>query len=233
MSFSFEATAGASQSTTKPRLSGNTIHLVNFDGVESQDYQGKDDPTKTFKVLKFKFSNDLGYYEHTIFEPREKDFKREETSFSSGKNFLQPSRVESMMLFFKHVIDAFVPELAKQIDKKEVSITAKNWDAMRILLVEKLKPGIGKVSKIKLLKSKDGDPQFPGFFTGLTKDGQAYVSNNFIGEKVAFTAYEIDRIKKASEARPTAPSQIEEQFNNSFAEEPESNEDLSTLDFNL
>jgi hypothetical protein len=54
------------------------------------------------------------------------------------------------------------------------------------------------------LKNKDGEATFPGFFTGLTKEGNAYVKNNFIGKKLQFSTYEADRIKKESTAKPTS-----------------------------
>ena len=44
--FNFNITAGASQSTFKPQLSGNEIHEVKFDGAFSEDIQGKKDPSQ-------------------------------------------------------------------------------------------------------------------------------------------------------------------------------------------
>ena len=42
MSFSFNTTAGASQSTVKPKLAGNEIYSVKFDGVEIKDIENVD-----------------------------------------------------------------------------------------------------------------------------------------------------------------------------------------------
>jgi len=227
--FSFDATAGASQSTTKPRLIGNDIYTVKYDGAEIQDYQGKVDPTKTYRVLKLKFANEEGVFEHTVFEPTEKDFQRQTTEFNkNGKveKIEQPSGVESMMLFFKHIIDAFHPNLAAAIDKKEKSITAPDWDKLRKLIIAALEPAIGNESSIKLMKNKNsGDAQFPGFFAGLTKDGKAYIRNNFAGKKLAFTAYEVNAMKAAASAKP---SNIEEAFT---PDQPKA--DNLDLDFNL
>lgn len=207
MSFSFDATAGASQSTSKPRLAGNDIYTVQFDGCEIQDIQGVKDPTTVYRVLKFKFSNEEGTYEHTIFEPKEADFKRGESEFTNKngnkEKIPQPSNVESMMLFFKHLIDAFVPEIAKQIDEGTKKIGAPSWDGLRDVMVKICDKGKGKISNIKLIKDKDGNARFPGFFASLTKEGKPYVRNNFIGNKVAFTAYEQGRINNESNARIT------------------------------
>ncbi len=78
MSFSFNTTAGASQSSAKPRLAGNDIYNVKFDGCEIVDIKGVKDPDKVYKVIKLKFSNGDGIYEHTVFEPRPEDFTRTE-----------------------------------------------------------------------------------------------------------------------------------------------------------
>ena len=213
MSFSFDATAGASQSTSKPRLAGNDIYTVQFDGCEIQDIQGVKDPGTVYKVLKFKFSNENGTYEHTIFEPKGDDFKRGETEFTNKngnkEKIPQPSNVESMMLFFKHLIDAFVPEVAKQIDEGTKKIQAPSWDELRVLLTKIMKVGEKRTSKIKLIKKTNGDASFPGFFAGLTKPdavtglSRAYIRNNFVGEKVAFTPYELTKITNESSAKIT------------------------------
>ena len=207
MSFSFSTTAGASQSTAKPKLEGNNIHTVKFESCKIEDIQGKKDPDKVYKVLKFRYSNDDGYYEHTIFEPSADDFKRTETEFTNKQGnkekIPQPSRAESMMLFFKHNIDAFVPAVANAIDTGKQNLSAKDWDELRKLVVAIMTKGSNNESKIKLLKDKNGDHTFTGFFTGLTREGKAYVKNNFIGEKIQFSTYEATRIKNELEAKPT------------------------------
>ena len=51
--------------------------------------------------------------------------------------------------------------------------------------------------------NKKGEAVFPGFFAGLTKEGKPYVRNNFVGEKIAFSPYELTRIKQQQTATPT------------------------------
>ena len=207
MSFSFDATAGTSQSTSKPRLAGNEIYTVKLDGAEIQDIQGVKDASAVYKVLKIKFSNEDGTYEHTVFEPKPDDFKRTETEFKNKNNNMekipQPSNVESMMLLFKHIIDGFVPKIAEQIDKKERSIGAKNWDDLRAIMVKILEAGKGNENKIKLIKNTAGEARFPSYFAGLSREGVAYVRNNFVGAKVAFSPYELSKITAAATAAPS------------------------------
>ena len=127
--FNFNITAGASQATSKPQLKSNEIHEVKFDGIVSEDIQGKKDPTKTFKILRIKFSNDSGQFEHTIFEPREEDGERRESTITTKDGTVQkipsPSNVESMMLLLKHLMDAVLPEVSKKMDQGCIIVTGK------------------------------------------------------------------------------------------------------------
>lgn len=212
--FNFNATAGASQSTFKPQLPGNEIHEVTFEGAVSEDIQGKQDPTQVYKVLKLRFSNDKGQFEHTIFEPIKSrgDFDRGTREFSrNGKeeSFPTPSTAESMMLLLKHVIDAVLPDLGKKIDNKEVTLGGKDWDQLRANMVAIFEKGKGATTKIKLINDSKGNPRFPGFFTSINQEGMAYVRNNFVGNTIGFTAYEKTRISQAATAKPT-PMGLEE-----------------------
>lgn len=225
--FSFDATAGTSQSTSKPRLAGNAIYNVKLDGAEIQDIQGVKDTSVVYKVLKIKFSNEDGNFEHTVFEPRPDDFKRTEVDFKNKngntEKIPQPSNVESMMLLFKHIIDGFVPKIAEQIDKKEKSISAKSWDDLRNTMVKILEYGKGNTCGIKLVVNKENEAKFPSFFAGLSREGVAYVRNNFVGNKLAFSPYELSKITAAATA---APSKVD-----NFIPEPEDQtEDTSGLD---
>lgn len=212
MSFSFDATAGTSQSTSKPRLKGNNIYEVQLDGVEIQDIQGVKDTSVTYKTLKIKFSNEEGTFEHTVFEPRPSDFERTENEITNKNNnkekIPQASNVETMMLLFKHIIDGFVPKVAAQIDNKERSLVAKNWEELRKLVSAILETGKGNKNKIKLVEYKD-EARFPGFFAAVNREGVAYVRNNFVGPKVAFTAYELKKIQEAANAAPTTASEYQ------------------------
>ncbi len=208
MSFSFNTTAGASQSSTKPRLAGNDIYDVKFEGCEIQDIKGVKDTSAVYKVLKLKFANEQGTYEHTVFEPRPEDFKRGENEYTSkeGKKekIPQTSGVENMMLLFKHAIDSINPTVAKQIDEGTKNLGATDWDGLRKLVVQILDAGKGTSMQIKLLRNTKGEATFPGFFAGITKEGKAYVRNNFIGDKLSFSTYEKQRIETEASAKPTA-----------------------------
>lgn len=208
--FNFNITAGASQSTFKPQLPGNEIYEVTFDGASIEDIQGRKDPSQVYKVLKLRFSNEKGQFEHTIFEPRPEDFERGENKTTRNgevSTFPTPSNVESMMLLLKHVIDAVLPSVGKKIDEGEVTLGGKNWEQLRTNVVTVLEKGKGATTKIKLLSDNKGNPRFPGFFTSLNQEGKAYIRNNFVGNTIGFTSYEKTRIDNATSAKPTDMSE--------------------------
>lgn len=235
MDFTFNTTAGASQSTVKTRLAGNGIYEVKFVGCEIKDVQGVKEPDKVYKQVILNFENEEGAFDYTVWEPRPEDFNRTENEYTDKKTgklekIPQPSNVENMMLSFKHAIDALVPEVAKKIDTKEVNLAAANWDDLRRLVVQILDKGKGVTTKIKLLKNKKGEAVIPGYFAALSKEGKAYVKNNFIGNKIGFTTYELQRINNEAAAKPTDTTT----FNN-FT--PDNNVSTNTeglnMDFNI
>ena len=211
MNFSFNGTAGASQGTTFKKLEGNTIPVVKFDGCEVVDVQGVKDPTQVYRLLKLKFSNDEGTFEHTCFEPKPADFERRETDYTDKKTgetkkIPQPSNVESMMLLFKHAIDALNPAMGAAIDAGTKNLVSPDWVSLRNLVSQILSAGKGCQTTIKLITNNKGEACFPGYFTALNRDGKAYLKNNFIGDKLGFTPAEAAKIKTAAEAKPTSMS---------------------------
>lgn len=206
--FSFNNTAGASQSTVKPKLEGNKIHTVKIESVDIDEFKGTQEKNKgeIYRVLKINFGNEDGSYQHTIFEPRAEDFVRGENEFTdkNGKKnkIPQPSNVESMMLLFKHTMDSFTPKIAAEIDSGKRQIAAPDWDTLRKLVKKILDSVKDSETKIKLIKNKSGEGVFPGFFAGLSREGVAYVKNNFIGDKVAFSAYEMKKIQDEANSAP-------------------------------
>ena len=55
---------------------------------------------------------------------------------------------------------------------------------------------VGKATKLKLSINKKGEGCLP-FFVNINKDGEAFISNNFLGETVFFSEYEVKSMKAA------------------------------------
>ncbi len=189
----------SSKSSVVSQLAGNKIHTVTFKGAEALELESKKDGRK-FKVLKFKFENEEGVFEDTIFEPQPGDDQRKPNNFE-GEN---PSAIEDLTAKFRHLIAALNPELDKKIEAKTKSISAKSWDDMRKIMVAAVASGVGKQVQIKLLiVGKDNKVQFPGFILGISKAGSTYMRTNFIGETVTFTTKEQEKLNAAAGAKPT------------------------------
>ena len=198
MNFDFGMTAGSSQSSARKELEGNAIHEVKFDGCEARDIDGKQDPTKKFKVLDIKFSNKDGYFTETIWEPTENDMEDRQSPYGA-----QPSNFKAMMYKFKHLIDAVNPELAAKIDSGEQKLNASTWDGLRTLIVQATTPGIGKETKIKLIKNNKGEAIFP-YFANYDRNGNFYMSTNFIGDNIFWTSKELTKMQAAATSKPTS-----------------------------
>jgi len=206
MGFNFnELSEISAVNEVKSVLAGNTIHKVTFEGCESVNYEDKKDASHTFKVLRIKFSNDQGYFTHTIWEPQPEDFQDTETPYKN------PSRFKSMMQLIRHLIVAVDPELFKKIASKELTLNAETWDGFRKNVVEATKASVGKEVEIKLFYNKKGEPCFPVYFLNYRKDGGLYMSTNFIGHNLAFTPKEMEAIKRQAAAAPTTIDMIQEE----------------------
>lgn len=203
MNFNFGEVANAAQSTSKPVLEGNMIHTVKFLGCEARDIAGKQNPNATYNVLEIKFSNDRGYFTHTVWEPKPEDFQDRENN-----GIKNPSNVKAMMQLFTHLICAVNPKLGEQLKNKEKQLTAKDWNSLRQLMVKATESGKDKEVQIKLIKNKKGESIFP-YFSNYNKSGELYMSTNFIGNDLLWTTKELKALEKA-QSTPTAPSSTDD-----------------------
>jgi len=200
MKFNIGTTDIPSQSTGATRLAANTIHTVKFDGAEAETIEKKD-KSATFDVLRLKFKGENGLFDHVIFEPKAGDEVQQENSFGS-KN---PSNLENLIFTVKHLLSAVAPTVAKQIEDKGLNIDGWNGKGgLREFVVNNTKKSIGAEVQIKLLADKDGNPQFPGFPLGMSREGNVYPRTNFIGQNLSFTPKEIERMNSVASAKPSS-----------------------------
>ena len=202
MNFNFNGSEIANVGVSKGQLEGNKIHEVQFDGCEAAELKDG-----TMKVLRIKFSNDEGVFNHTIFEPRDGD--DQDTDGMYGKN---PSRIKEMMTLLRHLGAAVCPALVEYINSINGSVT---WDQIRKKIVEVTTPAIGTKTKIKLLAKKRTDPNtgaerndavFPSYFLSYSREGSLYMRTKFIGAHLVFTDKELSTIKNQENAKPVSVS---------------------------
>lgn len=208
MVFDFSEAAGKAQSSSKPLLEGNKIHTVKFLGCERRTIQGKKDPNATYDVLEIKFENEKGTFTHTIWALTDESKYKDSISPNGIKN---PSEATTVKYLFFHLLKAINPELSAKIESGEKKLPfkpgtpAEIWEQLCQVFIKATESSKGKETQIKLLMNKKGDAIFP-YFLNYSKEGEIYMSTNFIGENLGFTAKEKTYISKMQSAAPTKPS---------------------------
>lgn len=183
-------------SSAQPKLKPWQIHEVTFNGVEYSEFSGKKDPSAVWKVMKVRFSNSDGLFEETIFCPKDGDEVRPKNGEREN-----PSQLERFQFFVAQLGEQLVPERYEKFKKIEYEFPA-DFERFVKNLNETLKPMIGKTVKLKLIGNKKGEAVLP-YFVNISREGVAYISNNFLGDKVFFTPYELESMEKQKNAKPT------------------------------
>lgn len=208
-------------STAVTRLQPWTINEVAYRGIEVKSGKTKDG--KEWKALQFKFSGDAGVFEPMIFCPQEGGDERM-TGTSNGKEWQLPSALEQLIFTISHVVGVLAPANLEKLKTVEFDLP-KDFDKLCELIRKSLKSSENKTTKIKLVGDSKGYATLPQFIN-INKDGDAYISNNWLGDNLAFTPYEITRKEKQAKAKPT-------EMNESPELDPDSSSDNSDLDFEI
>lgn len=194
MKIGFNGVSGVSNS--QPKLKAWQIHEVTFKGVEYSEFNGKKDPSALWKVMRTKFEGKDGIFEETTFCPKDGDEVRPKNGDRES-----PSSLERFQFFVAQLGEQLAPERYEKLKKVEFDFPA-DFEKFVKTLNECLKPAIGKTVKLKLIGNKKGDAVLP-YFVNLNREGVAYTSNNFLGDKVFFTPYELETMEKQKNTKPT------------------------------
>lgn len=185
-------------SNSQPRLKAWEIHDVVLKEIKYNEFKGKKDPNATFQTMVIRFENENGYFEEQVWCPKEGDEKRQ---VSSGTERENPSNLERFKYLLAHIGEQLSPE-------RYAKFKGVSWELPKDFqkLVETFKkvmePAIGKSTKLKLIGNKKGEATLP-FFVNISKEGKAYISNNFLGDKAFFSPYELQTMEKYKNAKPT------------------------------
>ena len=116
MNFNLANVQGVSSSM--PRLKPYEIHEVTFTNIKTERIQGKKDPDAVYDLLKVRFENSDGYYEETIFFPKESDLKRPTRQNKEGHEVEMPSSFERTMKFIAQLGTVLAPKEYEKIKLK-------------------------------------------------------------------------------------------------------------------
>lgn len=202
MLFNLKKTDNKSHSSSN-RL-GNGIHEVWLQSVEKLNGNRKEGGT--WSALRLTFENENGSEPWQLFIPStEDDTKRRKSTTKAGKEIEQASNVEAFMLTIRHILDAINPEVSKKILDSKEPVEFKSEDDLISKFQKWCAAPIKNKTKvsIKILPNDNKNLNYSGFpryIASVNKEGDAYISNNVIGDKLFFSAYELDLIKKQKEA---------------------------------
>lgn len=202
--FDFNISNVQAVSNSKKALAPWGIYDVEFKGCEVKEFQGKTDPTLTFKVLKTRFEGEEGYFEETIFFPKESDAVRQKYQNAQGHDYEVASNWERTKTFIAQLATVLNPEGFKKM--QEMSSKFKGFDDMCKALITILTPKIGTKTKIKLIGRTKQDGTVEAVlpkFVGVNKEGQLFTSDNFIGDNLYFKPFEEGKRAAFLNAKPT------------------------------
>lgn len=228
INFSINSNESSISSKRNTRLKPFEIHTVTFDGAEIKS--GTSKAGNEFKLLQLTFSNKNGIAEPTIFWPDlERDGIREVRTAKDGHEYETPSRWEQTKTVISQTLETLSPEGFKKM--QELSSKFKTFDDMANVFVKLVNKCIGTEVDVKFngYINKQGYMQltFPNI-VGITKKGELFVSDNYIGHgNLGLSEYEMRKAKALAETKPTKMSADPEMDENTETEKPVDDIDLN------
>lgn len=213
-------------SSVQQRLKPWDIYPVKFTGARIETIQGKKDPSQTYTILKVRFDGEDGYYEESIFYPKAGDDIRPEYTSKDGHKYLGASSFDRTMTFIAQVAEVLNPEgFAKM---QAASSKFKSFDDVAKAFIQITDKAKGKETKLKLVgRTQNGSVQagLPKF-VAISKQGERFCCDNFIGEKLFFSAYEEGKREEYLNAKPTPMASTSEPADFGVDSSSEGSDDL-------
>lgn len=190
-------------SNVQQRLKPWGIYPVKFSGARKEVIQGKKDPNATYEILKVRFDSEDGYYEESIFYPKAGDEKRPVYKNKEGHDYEGASSFERTMTFIAQVSEVLNPEGFKKMQAASARFTS--FDDVVKAFIKITDVAKGKETNIKLVGRTQNGNVVPGLpkFVAINKNGEKFCSDNFIGDKLFFSAYEESKKAEYVNAKPT------------------------------
>ena len=96
------------------------------------------------------------------------------------------------------------PEMMEKFTKADSGLTLPDdFEKLIEIMNKALAKAVNKHTKLKLIGNSKGYVSLPSF-VGINKEGEAYISNNWLGDTVAFSDYEVKKMNEQKNAKPTA-----------------------------
>lgn len=228
MALNFGTLATTQTTSTSTYLRPYNIYEgVKFAGIEGP-VTGTSAQGNSWTAYDFKFECKDGNYSERIFEPTEKSTERRTVTNAQGHDSELPSDFERTMAFLAQVGNVFNPDGFKKL--QEASSKIKDFTTM----INAFKKFIGTPETTTNLKLSGRNSNgtvyasLPTFVRINSKTGEVFTSDNFLGDKVAFSAWELQKKSEYENAKPTNVSSIKDTSLDSMSNE--SSDDLDGLD---
>jgi hypothetical protein len=187
--------------TAVVRLKAWGIYDVVFKGIEL--VKGKNKEGNEWKAMKIKFSGEEGIFEPLVFCPGEGGGERV-TGETGGKKWELPSALEQLQCSVAHVMANLAPEMMEKFSKAASGLAIpEDFEKLVEIMNKALAKAVNKQTKLKLIGNNKGYASLPNF-VGINKEGEVYINNNWLGDTVAFSDYEVKKMNEQKNAKPTA-----------------------------
>lgn len=197
-----QATAGGNR-----RLRPWDIYEVKFVEARYETFNGKKEENKdqVYEALTVRFENEDGYYEERVFNPGEKGNERFKNKNAEGHEYESASPMEKLRIFIAQLLTVLAPE--KMPKMVELAPKVQSFKQLVDVVVKLLEGAKGKTTHLKLSGRTDKQtnrvvPCLPKF-AGVSKKGELFTADNFIGDKLFFSPYEEEQKQKYLSAKPT------------------------------
>ena len=209
------------------RLKPWGIYPVKFTGARKEVIQGRKDPSMTYEILKVRFDGEDGYYEESIFYPKPGDEKRPVYTSREGHEYEGASSFDRTMTFIAQVAEVLNPEGFKKM--QAASSKFKSFDDVVTAFIKITDPVKGKDTNLKLVGKTQKDGTVVAVlpkFVAISKTGEKFTCDNFVGDKLFFSAYEEKKKAEYANAKPTDMSNDIPAEINDIDKSPASSDDI-------
>ena len=190
-------------SNVQQRLKPWGIYPVKFSGARKETIKGKKDPNAVYEILKVRFDGADGYYEESIFYPKDGDEKRPIYTSKDGHEYQGASSFDRTMTFIAQVAEVLNPEGFKKM--QAASAKFRSFDDVVTAFIKITDSAKGKETNLKLVgRTQNGNvvASLPKF-VAINKNGEKFTCDNFVGDKLFFSAYEESKKAEYLSAKPT------------------------------
>ena len=202
MNFNLSNTNGTAVTRLKPW----TINKVVLKSVELKT--GTSSEGREWKAMQFNFEGPDGIYEHKVFCPGEKGDERM-TGITNGREWELPSAMEQLQFNIAHVCTVLAPDAFEKLKGVELDLP-KDFEKLVKAVQQVLAKSLNVETNIKLIGNSEGYATVPNFVNINKTTKEAYISNNWLGENLGFSAYETQQMNKAKNSTPTPVIETED-----------------------